>query len=400
MTRQCIKTLVFLAVLLPVGLRADVDFSAGSVEVIAGSDPVERNAVEMILNEVQSRYQRKWTASQASVSRGTRIVLGVDQSRGLGTDGYHIVAKGNEVRISANTPRGLLFGAADLLDLLQDAPLRIPEQARTEVAQSKYRGARLSVPCSQEKAQRIATFEQRVRYVARRRFNYITITGCETNDAIRLRYFPELERKGVEAKAQAAVEGIRGEIRYARNWGLDVYLNMSEINYPVELVQKHPSLRATPPPDADRTYRPPTAGGASTLYERYGVKPNLCVSESKSWEFVEGKVREIAELFPEIAGIKLSINGADSDVFFCHCERCRRLAKPERAELVFRHVTRALDLGAPGKKLIFDPYMGAWKNLLEPEVYGPLAGRLPASVIMRFRLDVLDSAIWEWHDRF
>lgn len=107
---------------------------------------------------------------------------------------------------------------------------------------------------------------------------------------------PGLERK----PDPAAAEHIRAVIRDARNWGLDVYLNFSGINYPNPLIASHPHLRATAPPGADRMYRPPTAGGASTLYTRVGVKPNLCVSEAKTWEFVQGHVREIAELFPEI----------------------------------------------------------------------------------------------------
>ena len=98
--------------------------------------------------------------------------------------------------------------------------------------------------------------------------------------------------------------------------------------------------------------------------------------------FLQGHVREIAELFPEIAGLRTAIQGTDSDIFFCDCDRCRSLSKPQRVELFARHVTEGLDRGSPGKKLIFRTYLGAWKNLLEPEIFGPLAGRLPKSVIV------------------
>ncbi len=182
-------------------------------------------------------------------------------------------------------------------------------------------------------------------------------------------------------------------ISLARDWGLDAFLNLSEIEYPDDLVEKFPELSATPPANADRAYRPPTAGGASTLYDRFGVKPNLCISEPKTWEFVEGKVREITELFPEASGIQMSLNGADSDIFFCDCERCRKLDKTQRAKLMFQHVTRGLEHG-DGKKLVFRPYMGAWKNLLEPEVYGPLAGSLPPSVVLRHNATYGDTYIF------
>jgi hypothetical protein len=206
----------------------------------------------------------------------------------------------------------------------------------------------------------------------------VVLSPCELDSAISYRHVAGLERP----RNDAAVENIRAVVNDARNWGLDVYLNYSGINYPNELIKLHPHLSATAPSGADRTYSPPTAGGTSTLYGRYGVKPNLCISEAKTWEFVEGHVREIAELFPAIAGLRTAVQGTDSDIFFCDCERCRPKSKPQRALLFAQHVTQGLDRGNPGKKLIFRTYMGAWKNLLEPEIFGPLAGKLPKSVVI------------------
>ena len=89
------------------------------------------------------------------------------------------------------------------------------------------------------------------------------------------------------------------------------------------------------------------------------MEPNLCVSEPKTWEVLRGQVREIAELFPDISGLRTAIQGADSDFYFCHCDRCQRLSKTQRAEMFLRHFTEGLDQGSPGKKLIFRTYMGA-----------------------------------------
>ena len=374
---------------------ANVDFSSGPVQVIAGNDPIERNVVQMILSEVEARYQKRWIGGQAPGGGGSKVEFVIDSRLNLGREGYRMAAKDNAVRISANTPVGLMRGAAGLLDVLQDAPLRIPEGDRTETTKSKFRGlsgfadtggaaAGATSLCDQGAAERTAAFEKYVRYMARHRFNYVVIRPCETDSAVRYRYLPEIERSSNEskAKAQAAANSINVWIHYARAWGLDVFLSRNEITYPDELLAKYPNLRATSPPDADRVYRPPTAGGADTLYNQFGRKPNLCISEAKTWELVEAKERELAELLPDLAGLSMSTNGTESDIFYCNCDRCRRLSKSQRVELLARHVTHGLDLGSPGKKLILTPYMGAWKNLLEPEVYIPLADRLPSSVII------------------
>jgi hypothetical protein len=107
-------------------------------------------------------------------------------------------------------------------------------------------------------------------------------------------------------------------------------------------------------------------------------------------------VREIVELFPEAAGFTLSLNGTDSDIFFCDCERCRPLTKTERAARTFEHINRGLELGASGapKKILFSPYMGAWKNIMEPEVYLPLAGRLPHSMALRLNMSYGDTYLF------
>lgn len=374
-----IRTLWILALALVLGPgAATAQVNLGdSASIVAGPTPIERNAVAMLLAEARERHRVQWNETKSAAANASQIVFAVDASRDTGTDGYHIAAKGSVVRISASAPRGLLYGAADLLDQLQDS-LNVPVQERTEIPTGKLRSGSASVPCVSGQSQRNEAFAASLRFLARHRFNYVVLNPCELDSAIGYRHVPGLERP----RNDAAVENIRAVINDARNWGLDVYLNYSGINYPNELITQHPHLSATAPAGADRTYSPPTAGGTSTLYGRYGVKPNLCISEAKTWEFVEGHVREIAELFPAIAGLRTAVQGTDSDIFFCDCERCRPKSKPQRALLFARHVTQGLDRGGPGKKLIFRTYMGAWKNLLEPEIFGPLTGKLPRSVIV------------------
>jgi len=376
---KCMRTSWIVALMSVAGVSpvaAQVNLSE-SVVVIAGPSPIERNAVAMILAEAQQRHRRQWIDGKAATGSTAQVVLALDAARETGTDGYHIAGKGNVVRISARAPRGLLYGAADLLDQLQDS-FTVPAQERTEMPTGAMRSGSASVPCAAGRSQRNESFQASLRFLARHRFNYVVLNPCELDSAIGYRYVPGLERP----RSDEAIENIRAVIDDARNWGLDVYLNYSGINYPDELIKAHPHLRATAPAGAERTYSPPTAGGTSTLYGRYGVKPNLCISEAKTWELVEGHVREIAELFPAIAGLRTAVQGTDSDIFFCDCDRCRPMSKPRRALLFGQHVTRGLDRGSPGKKLIFRTYMGAWKNLLEPEIFGPLAGKLPTSVVI------------------
>jgi len=374
----------FLLFALAANQAAGADFRAAAVSIVSGGSPVERNAARLIADEVKQRHGLQWIITApggSAVASSPRIVLATDGAPDLGTDGYVIRVRQEEVRISASAARGVLYGAADLLDSLEDS-LQLPDGEKTEIPTGKMRSGSIRVPCAEGRSQRNAEFEEQLRFLARHRFNYVVLSPCELDEAMRLRYIAGLEKSGKEAAAQAAAESIRAVIREAKNWGQDVYLNWGALNYPDELIEKFPALRATAPPDAGRTYRPPTAGGESTLYARFGVKPNLCVSEPKTWEVLRGQVREIAELFPEISGLRTAIQGTDSDIYFCHCDRCQRLSKTQRAEMFMRHFTEGLDRGSPGKKLIFRTYMGAWKNLLEPEIYGPLAERLPPSVIM------------------
>ena len=376
--------------------HAQVDLGTGAVTIVAGTDPIQRNAVQMLIAEVHDKYGKTWTDAGRSQTQGPRIVLALDAARDLGSDGYAISAHGNEVRITAKTSRGLMYGAADLLDTLQAAPLRVPEGDRVETTKSTFRGlsgfadnggasAASGASCSQGRDERTKEFERYIRYLARLRFNYVVIRPCEIEDAMLFKYVPEIALTSADdkAKARASADYVVSLIRYAKNWGLDVYLSRNEITYPDRLIALHPELKATPPPDADRVYQPPTAGGTNTLYNEFGRKPNLCISEQKTWDLVEAKERELTETFPELAGLTVSTNGTESDIFFCECDRCSKLSKSDRVEMLLRHMVKGMDAGSTGKKLIITPYMGAWKNLLEPEVYIPLAAnRLPPQVVI------------------
>jgi hypothetical protein len=377
------------------GAASAVDLGRGPVGVVAGDGRIERNAVGMLLAEVRERYGADWRDGAPPGARA-RVVLVLDGPPELGSDGFAHRVEGVEVRVSAATPRGLLYGAAALLDRLTDEGLAIPAGTRTETPWSTYRASRVGSIYEPEHELGRSAFEARYRYLARHRFNVCAIAPDRFRHALRYRYVPGLEGVGDEAEAAEVVESTRALIEEGRSWGLDVYLTLSEIDYPDELIERFPELRATAPPDADRTYSPPTAGGQSTLYVKFGVKPNLCLSQPKTWEFVEGKVRELTELFPEAAGFTLSLNGTDSDVFFCDCPRCRPLSKTERAALTLQHIDRGLERGAKGrpKTILFSPYMGAWKNILEPEVYLPLAGKLPKSVALRLNMSYGDTYLF------
>lgn len=201
--------------------------------------------------------------------------------------------------------------------------------------------------CSPRRPEEIEKVRGRIRYLARHRFNFVVLSqwNCGLAEVLRYRYFPALARAEYPPDALASVESLQSLIKYAREWGLDAYIGIHEISYPPAFVDKFPSARATPPPAAERTYRPPTAGGANSLYEEFGRKPRLCMSDGKTWEFVEAKIREITELFPEAAGLHMWSMGSDSDVFFCDCERCRRLNKSERALRLIDHVTNGMNQG-------------------------------------------------------
>ena len=72
MRMPCLVLVAFVVSALPVAAQVNL---SGPVTVVAGSTPIERNAVAMILNEVQQRHRRQWTDGKAATAAGAQVVL-------------------------------------------------------------------------------------------------------------------------------------------------------------------------------------------------------------------------------------------------------------------------------------------------------------------------------------
>ena len=94
---------------------------------------------------------------------------------------------------------------------------------------------------------------------------------------------------------------MHGVLKKCKEAGLNFYAEVKEIYYPQEILELFPWLR----------------------------KPNgaICPTDPFWWEFLEEKVREFVELFPDIAGIVVSPGTRESMVSLaanrCTCERCK-----------------------------------------------------------------------------
>ncbi len=173
---------------------SEVDLSRDPVSVVAGESPIERNAVAMVLAEIEERYQRQWRNGPDAAS-SARVVLAIDLALDLGSDGFHGRAQGNDVHISTPNPRGLLYGAAHLLDALQDAPLRISDGEWTQTTRSTYRGTDVGGLYDPESSRARSKFEAQFRFLARHRFNFVTLSPTGWKDAIRYRHVAGIERE-------------------------------------------------------------------------------------------------------------------------------------------------------------------------------------------------------------
>ena len=92
------------------GCAFGLDLREATVVVPPAPSPRERAAVTMLVEEVEKRTQITWPV--AGAGSGPRITI----SRGNGPpEGYRLSVRGNDVELSGNDERGILFAAGRLL---------------------------------------------------------------------------------------------------------------------------------------------------------------------------------------------------------------------------------------------------------------------------------------------
>lgn len=70
MSSKLVQVLLALSVLWPAAHAAQLKLGAGPVSIVAGTDPIQRNAAGMIASEVKSRFGRSRSTAAGRESEG------------------------------------------------------------------------------------------------------------------------------------------------------------------------------------------------------------------------------------------------------------------------------------------------------------------------------------------
>jgi hypothetical protein len=284
------------------------------------------------------------------------------------------------------SPRALRWAACELLDRLstKKSLTDLGTVNRCTTPHFAFRAASIGMSLDPQEGRdaRMARVREDIEYALRLRLN-TAVFGLDWpanwSSLVTYRFFPSLADTvdGDEIVHKAAVAG--DILSYATDRGMDVYLTLTELFYPPELAQHHPEALATAPPrGADRWYRPPASSFTSL------ARPDkLCPSHATTRAFFKAKIRELAERFPQIAGVQIWVSHGTCDVFYCDCPQCHALKPHERLSRLCQDTLEAMDqAGLTEGKLILRTYLGGWRQAVAEQFFLPLAGHLPQRVIV------------------
>ena len=110
----------------------------------------------------------------------------------------------------------------------------------------------------------------------------------------------------------------------------------------------------------------------------------LCPLAPDTIMFVRKQMEEMVTAHPGIAGLGISGSEAQSDVFACHCPRCRDMTPSERFGVLLENIADVLG----DRRICFRTYLSGWRNIKEPEYYRDMADHVPTAV------DIQVNAMW------
>ena len=282
----------------------------------------------------------------------------------LGSDGYAVSTGKSSVKVTANTPRGLLYGAYHLIDATRQAGNRFVGVNVREAPDYRLRmvwswsrldntylhspylalpsvlsGAALGSPESSPEIMRF------IRHLASMRVNALALTY-------------DLHTGGLPRVDQHAYRPfyrqLGGFARYMDEWGVDLYLYTS----------------ATPEKDFYRT-----------------VKQTDCPFDPDIELYWESVIDEFAHEMPELRGLVVAggLGGySGRGLYGCACEYCRGRTPTDKIRRQIGLIAGLL--AGHGKKLVYDLTTDNPDFLYrEVEVALTLADSLPENVIISFK---------------
>ena len=343
--------------------RAVVGFAARLATVTGGTNPV--------------------TVADEVPASGIRFVT--DES--LPAEGYELNVDGEGIEVRASQFPGFLYALQSLEQLLPaavygtepapDAAWEVPCVKIADAPRFAYRGMHLDV------ARHFFSVDEVKRYIDVMAIHKLNTLHWHLTDdqgwRIEIKRYPELTAVGSIRKATVVrkewgtydgtpyggfytQDEIRDVVKYAADRGVTVIPEIDLPGHMLAALTAYPELGCT--------------GGPYEVWGRWGVADDvLCPGREKTFEFLEGVLTEVMELFPSEY---IHIGGDECPtVMWKKCPHCKARMKAERLKRPRRlqnYATARVEkfLNAHGRRLI------GWDEILEGEV-------TPTATIMSWR---------------
>jgi len=188
----------------------------------------------------------------------------------------------------------------------------------------------------------------------------------QVSDVVTYKYFPPLQEYVDQERSSNLIDVYKNFSAYADKLHLKFYIAFTEFGIPKAAFVKYPDW-------------------CGTRHEKgmeVQASSNPCFSHPYTLEHFKAKIREICEIIPNAAGIELWIGEKENSPFYCQCEKCRDIPASERALTLINTAYDIMKLYGPHKKLIVRTYLCAGRCYYEPEVFLPIADKLPEDIIL------------------
>lgn len=353
--------------------------SPGNLSVVVrGGGRVASNAGDMIVKRIsdESAIVPTRCDNVPAASEDVAITLEIEPS-GI-AEGFHLVIDDHGARIVGNDPQGVLYGACEFLERIECSPGRVvagaldirrqPDLPFRAINHTGMYPPVLRGHDSPEMRSYTDALKSLITWGARMKANVFVPTHWpeNTTSALTFRYFPPVAEFVSLSRAAGYQAHFKEIIEFAEGSGLSVFLPFTEFHFPLDVFAK------------ERDW----AGTRSVHGRELQPYRNPCASHPYTRKVVEAKVREVLELFPSVAGLELWVGEKENNILYCDCAKCRSYPAQERILDLITWYYDAMKSIDPEKKLIVRTYLCAGRCYREPELFGPIAGRLPKDIVV------------------
>lgn len=301
----------------------------------------------------------------------------------LGEEGYHLLAGPKRIKISAFTEKGIFYGIQSLrqllseeiesVDIVENQTWEIPCLSIQDNPRFKWRG--LMLDCSRT-FWNVDYVKRTIRLMSLYKLNVLHLHLTDDQGwRIAIDKYPELTQKGAqfpskwkepkERQGYYSKKDIREIVEYARQHNITVVPEIEMPGHSLEVLACYPELSCT--------------GGPFEIHPFFkgpGIhKDILCAGNEQVFEFLEGVLSEVIEMFP---GEYIHIGGDEAPKHrWEECEKCQARMKNEgladEHELQSWFIKRIeAFINKKGRKII------GWDEILE-------GGLAPNAAVMSWR---------------